>query len=122
MSKQRYPLVILSQRHMHKRIFQLLLFSLIVILVGGGVALLLQTQPSTHASGGSVVTPPTLPASTVDAIFVLLGSPLVGTGKVVAQASQKPKVDGAFALAVGWLDTHDAPSSVGHAAVTHGVR
>ena len=115
MSKQRYTLVILSQRHMHKRIFQLLLFSLIVILVGGGVALLLQTQPSSHASGGSVVSPPTLPASTVDAIFARLGSPMVGTGKVVVQASQKAKVDDAFALAVWWVETNDGAAGVGRA-------
>src|SRR5260221_11958260 len=113
MSMQRYTLVILSQRHMHKRIFQLLLFSLIVILVGGGVALLLQTQPSSHASGGSVVGPPTLPASTVDAIFARLGSPMVGTGKVVVQASQKTKVDDAFALAVWWVETNDGAAGVG---------
>jgi hypothetical protein len=114
-SMQRYTLVILSQRHMHKRIFQLLLFSLIVILVGGGVALLLQTQPSSHASGGSVVGPPTLPASTVDAIFARLGSPMVGTGKVVVQASQKAKVDDAFALAVWWVETNDGAAGVGRA-------
>ena len=115
MSMQRYTLVILSQRPMHKRIFQLLLFSLIVILVGGGVALLLQTQPSSHASGGSVVGPPTLPASTVDAIFARLGSPMVGTGKVVVQASQKAMVDDAFALAVWWVETNDGAAGVGRA-------
>src|SRR5258707_7501748 len=115
MSMQRYTLVILAQRHMHKRIFQLLLFSLIVILIGGGVALLLQTQPSSHASGGSVVSPPTLPASTVDAIFARLGSPMVGTGKVVVQASQKAKVDDAFALAVWWVETNDGAAGVGRA-------
>jgi len=115
MSMQRYTLVILSQRHMHKRIFQLLLFSLIVILVGGGVALLLQTQPSSRASGGSVVGPPTLPASTVDAILARLGSPMVGTGKVVVQASQKVKVDDAFALAVWLVETGDGAAGVGRA-------
>ncbi len=114
MNMQRYTLVILSQRHMHKWIFQLLLFSLIVILVGG-VALLLQTQPSSHASGGSVVGPPTLPASTVNAIFARLGSPMVGTGKVVVQASQKTKVDDAFALAVWWVETNDGAAGVGRA-------
>ena len=113
MSKQRYTPVILSQRHTHKRIFQLLLFSLIVILVGGGVALLLQPQPSSHASRGSVVGPPTLPASTVNAIFARLGSPMVGTGKVVVQASQKAKVDDAFALAVWWVETNDGAAGVG---------
>src|SRR6266480_7508980 len=115
MSKQRYTPVILSQRHTHKRIFQLLLFSLIVILVGGGVALLLQPQPSSHASRGSVVGPPTLPASTVNAIFARLGSPMVGTGKVVVQASQKAMVDDAFALAVWWVETNDGAAGVGRA-------
>jgi len=115
MSKQRSTLVILSQWHTRKRLFQLVLFSLIVILVGGGVALLLQTQPSSHASGGSVVGPPTLPAATVDAIFARLGSPMVGTGKVVVQASQKAKVDDAFALAVWWVETNDGAAGVGRA-------
>src|SRR5215469_918020 len=115
MSKQRYTLVIFSQRHMHKRIFQLLLFSLIIMLVGGGVALLLQPQQSSQASGGSVVGPPTLPASMVDAIFAGLGSPMVGTGKVVVQASQKAKVDDAFALAVWWVETNDGATGVGRA-------
>jgi hypothetical protein len=115
MSEQRSTLVILSQWHKRNRLFQLVLFSLIVILVGGGVALLLQTQPSSHASGGSVVSPPTLPAPTVDAIFARLGSPMVGTGKVVVQASQKAKVDDAFALAVWWVETNDGAAGVGRA-------
>ena len=113
MSKQQYTSVILSQWHTRKRLFQLLLFSLMVILVGGGVALLLQPQPSSHASGGSVVGPPTLPASTVNAIFARLGSPMVGTGKVVVQASQKAQVDDAFALAVWWAETNDGAAGVG---------
>ena len=115
MSKQQYTLVILSQRYMRKRIFQLMLFSLIVILVGGGVALLLQPQWSSQASEGSVVGPPTLPASMVDAIFARLGSPMVGTGKVVVQASQKAQVDDAFALAVWWVETNDGAAGVGRA-------
>jgi len=115
MSKQRYALVILSQRYIRKRIFQLVLFSLIVLLVGGGVALLLQPQSSSQASGGSVVGPPTLPASTVDAIFTRLGSPMVGTGRVVVQASQKAKVDDAFALALWWVETNDGAAGVGRA-------
>jgi len=113
MSKQQYTPVILSQRHKHKRIFQLLLFSLIVILVGGGVALLLEPQSPGHAGGVSVVGLPSLPASTVNTIFARLGSPMVGTGKVVVQASQKARVDDAFALAVWWVETNDGAAGVG---------
>jgi len=62
-----------------------------------------------------VVGPPTLPASTVDAILTRLGSPMVGTGKVVVQASQKAKVDDAFALAVWLVETNDGAAGVGRA-------
>jgi hypothetical protein len=113
MSKYRSTPVILSQRQTHKRIFQLLLFSLIVILVGSGVALLLEPQSPGQAGGVSVVGRPSLPASTVNAIFARLGSPMVGTGKVVVQASQKAHVDDAFALAVWWVETNDGATGVG---------
>ncbi len=88
---------------------------MIVVLVGGGVALLLQSQPATHAGGASVIGSPSLPASTVNAIFTRLGSPMTGTGKVVVQASQETKIDDAFALAVWWTETNDGAAGVGRA-------
>jgi hypothetical protein len=61
----------------------------------------------------SVVGKPTLPAATVDAIFKSLGSPMNGTGQVVAQASQQANIDDAFALAVWWTETNDGAAGVG---------
>lgn len=114
-SKQQYIPIILSQRDIYKRICRLSLFCLIVVLVGGGVALLLQSLPATHAGGTSVIGSPSLPASTVNAIFTRLGSPMAGTGKVIVQASQKTKIDDAFALAVWWTETNDGAAGVGRA-------
>jgi hypothetical protein len=66
-------------------------------------------------SGGdlSVVSKPTLPAATVDAILKELGSPMSGTGQVIEQASQRTNVDDAFALAVWWTETNDGAAGVG---------
>lgn len=61
----------------------------------------------------SVVGQPSLPASTVDSIFKILGSPMSGLGKVVVQASQQTNVDDAFALAVWWTETNDGAAGVG---------
>src|SRR5712691_9254733 len=75
-----------------KKLFQWLMLSTIIIVIGGGVALLWQFYQESQAAGLSVVGPPTLPAATVDAIFARLGSPMVGTGKVVEQASRQANV------------------------------
>jgi hypothetical protein len=61
----------------------------------------------------SVVGKPSLPATTIDAIFKSLGSPMNGTGQVVVQASQKANIDDAFALAVWWTETNDGAAGVG---------
>jgi len=87
---------------------------MIIVLVGGGVALLLQSQLASYAGGASVIGSPSLSASTVNAIFKRLGSPMVGTGKVVVQASQEAQIDDAFALAVWWTETNDGATGVGH--------
>ena len=68
-----------------------ILFCTAVVLTGGVLALLANIrlhQPVYAAStlprsDLSVVGPPSLPASTVDAIFARLGSPMAGTGKLV---------------------------------------
>jgi hypothetical protein len=61
----------------------------------------------------SVVGKPSLPAATVDTILKDLGSPMNGTGQVVAQASQQTNIDDAFALAVWWTETNDGAAGVG---------
>ncbi len=61
----------------------------------------------------SVVGKPSLPAATVDAILKSLGSPMSGTGQVVARASQRTNIDDAFALAVWWTETNDGAAGVG---------
>ncbi len=98
-----------------KKLSQLLMLSTIIIVIGGGVALLWQFYQESQAAGLSVVGPPTLPAATVDAIFARLGSPMVGTGKVVEQASRQTDVDDAFALGVWWTETNDGAAGVGSA-------
>ena len=61
----------------------------------------------------SVVGRPSLPAATVNTIFKNLGSPMVGTGQIVEQASQQTNIDDAFALAVWWTETNDGAAGVG---------
>ncbi len=68
---------------------------------------------SMSAGDLSVVGQPSLPASTVDSVFKILGSPMSGLGKVVVQASQQTNVDDAFALAVWWTETNDGAAGVG---------
>ena len=100
-----------------QRLFQLFLLITVIILIGGGVALLWtyqQGQQNGRAAGDvSVVGPPTLSATTVDAIFARMGSPMVGSGKVVEQASRETNVDDAFALGVWWTETNDGAAGVG---------
>src|SRR6266852_9614086 len=104
-----------SQRHTSKRIFYLWVFSLVILLIGGGVALLLQPHAPSQADGVSVVGPPSLPASTVNAIFTHLGSPMAGNGDVIVRASRNMQIDDAFALAVWWTETNDGEAGTGRA-------
>src|SRR5437764_13450770 len=71
------------------RMRQLFILSVLIILIGGGVALLWQYQQGSQSSRAvgdvSVVGPPTVAAATVDAILARMGSPMAGTGKVVEQ-------------------------------------
>ena len=101
------------QPHTSKRIFFFSLFSVVIVLIGGAVALLLQTHAASQADGVSVVGPPSLTASTVNAIFTRLGSPMAGTGTIVVQASRNTQVDDAFALAVWWTETNDGEAGTG---------
>lgn len=101
------------QKYIDTKIFQLALYTVVIVLIGGVLGLLLQVHASSQASGASVVGPPSLPAATVNAIFARLGSPMVGTGNVVVQAATKTHIDNAFALAVWWTETNTGAAGVG---------
>src|SRR2546421_6633220 len=118
MTIKQHPKYPFQQRILH-RLFQLIMLSTVIILIGGGVALLWTYQQGHHngqpagaAGDVSVIGPPTISAATVDAIFARLGSPMVGTGKVVEQASRQTNVDDAFALGVWWTETNDGAAGV----------
>ena len=103
------------QRHTSKRIFYLLALSLVILLIGGGIALLLQAREPSQADGVSVVGSPSLAAPTVNAIFTRLGSPMAGNGDVIVRASRNMQIDDAFALAVWWSETNDGEAGTGRA-------
>src|ERR1700730_8298679 len=96
-------------------------FCMVIVLLGSGFALLSNTRLRQPAyaehnlpdSDLSVAGPPSLPAATVNSIFARLGSPMVGTGTLVEQASRQANIDDAFALAVWWTETNDGATGVG---------
>lgn len=98
-----------------------IVFCIGIVLVGGALALFANMhlhRPAYAArtlpgSDLSVVGPPSLPASTVNAIFARLGSPMAGTGALVEQTSRQVNIDDAFALAVWWTETNDGAAGVG---------
>src|SRR5438067_3624494 len=122
MTIKQHPTYLFQQRILH-RLFQLIMLSTVIILIGGGVALLWTNQQGYHngqpagaveaAGDVSVIGPPTISAATIDSIFARLGSPMVGTGKVVEQASRQTNVDDAFALGAWWTETNDGAAGVG---------
>jgi hypothetical protein len=107
---------VLHQRTVNK-LSVCLLLSMVILLLGGGVALLWEFQQGNTAGRAagdvSVIGPPTVSATTVDAIFARLGSPMVGTGKIVELASRQANIDDAFALGVWWTETNDGAAGVG---------
>jgi len=106
----------MSKRPAQKHLFHVLTLSLVILLAGGGIALLYQWHQGTsasYASSDNVVGPPSLPAATVDSIFRQMGSPMVGTGQAVEAASRARNIDDAFALAVWWTETNDGAAGVG---------
>ena len=106
-----------------KQLFRVLMLSLTILLVGGGIAAFCQWHQGLtpgHASSDNVVGPPSLPAATVDAIFRRLGSPMAGTGQAVEAASRASNIDDAFALAVWWTETNDGEAGVGRADLNPG--
>ena len=98
-----------------------MVFCMAIVLIGGCLALLSNARQHTPARAAldlpnadlSVVGGPSLPASTVDAIFARLGSPMAGTGALVEKTSRQTNIDDAFALAVWWTETNDGAAGVG---------
>ncbi|MGH2510268.1 MAG: hypothetical protein ACRDHZ_23070 [Ktedonobacteraceae bacterium] len=106
----------MNKRSVQKQCIRVLLLSTIILLVGGGVALLNQWQEGpipSHASDDTVVGPPSLPAATVDTILRRIGSPMAGTGSAVEAAARAQNIDDAFGLAVWWTETNDGAAGVG---------
>ncbi len=107
----------MSKQPVQKHFFHVLTLSLVIILMGGGVAFLYQwyqgATPGHATSSDSVVGPPSLPASLVNTIFRQMGSPMAGTGQAVEAASRAENIDDAFALAVWWTETNDGEAGVG---------
>ena len=106
------------QQRVLPQLFQLFMLSTIILLIGGGALWEIQSvrglSVSAHAAGDvGVAGPPTISAATVDAIFARLGSPMVGTGKLVERTSRQTNIDDAFALAVWWTETNDGAAGVG---------
>jgi hypothetical protein len=120
MSKQ-FPADIIAYRpRTLQQLFQLFMLSIVILLIGAGAALLWETQHIGKASmpihlvgDAGVSGSPTIAAATVNAIFARLGSPMVGTGKLVEQVSRQTNIDDAFALAVWWTETNDGAAGVG---------
>src|SRR5579863_6476749 len=109
----------LKHRNFRYHLFPIL--CILAVLLSGSVTLLWQihqqhtTRASNSTDAGNVIGPPTLPAATVDKIFAQMGSPMVGTGKIVEQASRQTNIDDAFALGVWWTETNDGAAGVGSA-------
>src|SRR5437763_1350303 len=130
MTIKQHPTYLFQQGILH-RLFQLIMLSTVIILIGGAVALLWTNQQGHHkgqpagaaeaAGDVSVIGPPTISAATIDSIFARLGSPMAGTGKVVEQASRQANVDDAFALGVWWTETNDGAAGVGIAYCNPGL-
>jgi hypothetical protein len=106
-----------QRRALLPALYRLIALSTIILLIGGGVALLWQYQQSgqqaAHASDVGVVGAPTLSASTVNAIFSRVGSPMNGTGQLVETVSRQTGIDDAFALGVWWAESNDGMAGVG---------
>jgi hypothetical protein len=97
--------------------YRLVACSAIIMLIGSGAALLMQNwqsgQRAAQASDVSVVGPPTLSATTVNAIFARVGSPMNGSGQLVETMSRQTGIDDAFALGVWWAESNDGMAGVG---------
>lgn len=106
--------------------FRVATLSIVLVLLGGCVTLLWQMQQGSSISHAlpaipampadvSVISPPSLSAATVNAIFAQMGSPMAGTGATVETLSRQYNIDDAFALGVWWTETNDGEAGVGSA-------
>ncbi len=122
--RQTSPLVLKDMPEQARQwAFRVATLSMVVILLGGCVALLWQMQQGSAASHAvpampadvSVVGPPSLSAATINAIFTQYGSSMAGTGTTIETLSRRYNIDDAFALGVWWTETNDGMAGVGSA-------
>ncbi len=108
-------MISIHKRRKNKRSYIFLVLSTLVVLAGGTLTLLWQTEQreNSKADAGYIVGAPTLTAATINQIFARMGSPMIGTGKIVEQAARSTNIDDAFALAVWWTETNDGAAGVG---------
>jgi hypothetical protein len=102
---------------MHSAVPQhVLIFCFFLIISGSTGTVLWQEQHlyPTRAAGVSITSSPTLSATAVDHIFANVGSPMYGTGNLIATKARQTHIDDAFALAVWWVETNDGMAGVGH--------
>lgn len=106
-----------TQRRLSSRLFQVVLLTLLALSIVAayttGFSHLAQAAP--QADDLSVVGPPSLDKTLVDAIFHRLHSPMEGNGAVIYSLAAQNHVDDAFALAVWWTETNDGEAGTGRA-------
>ncbi|GCE26267.1 hypothetical protein KDA_17510 [Dictyobacter alpinus] len=96
-----------------QKTYLVLVLSSLTIATGGLAGCLWQTPRHSHAVDAVVTGGPSLSATTIDHIFAQMGSPMVGTGTIVEQASRNSNIDDAFAMGVWWAETNDGMAGVG---------
>lgn len=102
-------------RTRHSRPLQIILVVLLALTLIGAYTIGLGkvTHAAAQANDLSVVGPPSLDKTLVDAIFHRLHSPMEGNGAVIYSLSAQNHVDDAFALAVWWTETNDGAAGTG---------
>jgi hypothetical protein len=105
------------QRRMRSRLLRVVLLALLAlpIIAAYTIGLSKMAQAAPQADDLSVVGPPSLDKTLVDAIFHRLHSPMEGNGAVIYSLSAQNHVDDAFALAVWWTETNDGEAGTGRA-------
>ncbi len=106
-----------AQRRLRSRLLRVALLALLALPIIAayttGFSHLAHAAP--QADDLSVVGPPSLDKTLVDAIFHRLHSPMEGNGAVIYSLSAQNHVDDAFALAVWWTETNDGEAGTGRA-------
>jgi hypothetical protein len=105
------------QRSRSSALLRGVLFALLTLAIIGVYAIGLgkMAQAAPQADDLSVVGPPSLDKTLVDAIFHRLHSPMEGNGAVIYSLAAQNHVDDAFALAVWWTETNDGEAGTGRA-------